>query len=80
MTRSQRRLALLVGVVVALLLAATLVYSAGMARLEGETRGFWDALQWAAETLTTTGYGHDSEWTHPRWWSSSSWCSSSASS
>lgn len=65
MTRSQRRLALLVGVVLALLLGATLVYRAGMAGLEGEPRGFLDALEWAAETLTTTGYGRDTDWDHP---------------
>jgi Trk K+ transport system NAD-binding subunit len=32
---------------------------------EGRPRGFWDSLEWAAETLTTTGYGADAHWTHP---------------
>src|SRR6476660_9268658 len=36
-----------------------------MAYLEGSPRGFWDSLEWSAETLTTTGYGADSHWRHP---------------
>jgi Trk K+ transport system NAD-binding subunit len=49
----------------ALVLATTFVYMLGMAHLEGHPRGFWDSLEWAAETLTTTGYGADSHWGHP---------------
>jgi Trk K+ transport system NAD-binding subunit len=33
--------------------------------LEGTPRGFWDAFEWAGETLSTTGYGADSSWRHP---------------
>lgn len=40
-------------------------YMLGMAHLEGTPRSFLESLQWATETLTTTGYGHDSHWTHP---------------
>ncbi len=36
-----------------------------MAYLEGTPRGFWESLEWSAETLTTTGYGADSHWRHP---------------
>src|SRR4029079_7168135 len=36
-----------------------------MRSLEGKPRGFWDSLEWAAETLTTTGYGADMHWNHP---------------
>src|ERR1700747_1499607 len=36
-----------------------------MAALEGERRGFWDSVEWAASTLTTTGYGADHHWVHP---------------
>jgi Trk K+ transport system NAD-binding subunit len=43
----------------------TLVYMLGMDVLEEQPRGFWHSLGWAAETLTTTGYGHDNEWRHP---------------
>jgi Trk K+ transport system NAD-binding subunit len=37
----------------------------GMSWLEGHPRSFWDSLEWAAESLTTTGYGADSHWSHP---------------
>src|SRR4051794_4431451 len=37
----------------------------GMAVLEGKHRDFWQSLEWAAETLTTTGYGADPSWRHP---------------
>ena len=49
--------------VLLLVLAGT--YVVAMAQLEGETRSMSDALQWAAETLTTTGYGRDNHWSHP---------------
>jgi Trk K+ transport system NAD-binding subunit len=42
-----------------------LLYEAGMARLEGQHRTFWQSFEWAAETFTTTGYGHDNQWSHP---------------
>lgn len=48
-----------------LTVGSAVVYMAGMARLEGRPRGFWDSLEWAAETLTTTGYGADAHWRHP---------------
>ena len=37
----------------------------GMAHLEADPRGFWESVEWASETLTTTGYGSDSRWDHP---------------
>lgn len=36
-----------------------------MSRLEGKPRSFWQSVEWAGETLSTTGYGADSKWTHP---------------
>jgi len=36
-----------------------------MNHLEGQVRTLGESLQWAAATLTTTGYGRDSSWTHP---------------
>ncbi len=42
-----------------------LVYRAGMQHLEGEPRDFWSALEFASETITTTGYGRDADWQHP---------------
>jgi len=66
LTRPRRHLLFLVVVAVpALVLGTALLYMLGMAQLEGRHRGFWDSLAWAAETLTTTGYGADSHWSHP---------------
>lgn len=65
MTRSQRRLLLLFATLPVLLVLSALLYQVGMERLEGVPRTFWDALGWAGETITTTGYGGDSHWTHP---------------
>jgi len=48
----------------AVLILAT-IYMFAMENLEGAPRTFLESLQWASETLTTTGYGHDSHWTHP---------------
>jgi Trk K+ transport system NAD-binding subunit len=62
---SRRRLLLLIASLPVLVVAAGLLYMAGMALLEGEPRGFWDSLEFAAETLTTTGYGSDVRWEHP---------------
>ncbi len=65
MLRSQRRLlALVVGIAVLLVVAAVL-YMLGMAYFEGQERGFWRALEFAAETLSTTGYGADETWQSP---------------
>lgn len=58
------RLALL-GILPLGVLLLTLAYMLGMALFEGESRGFWESLEWAAETLTTTGYGRDNQWDHP---------------
>jgi Trk K+ transport system NAD-binding subunit len=55
---------LILGLIAFLLLAA-LLYQVGMARLEGKPRSFLDALGWAGETLSTTGYGADAKWAHP---------------
>jgi len=65
MTRSQRRLLILFLSVPILLVVCALLYQRGMAGLEGQGRGFWESLGWAGETLTTTGYGADSHWSHP---------------
>lgn len=65
MTRSQRRLAALGVAIPIAVLASTLLYMLGMAWLEGSPRSFWTSLEWAVETITTTGYGGDSHWNHP---------------
>jgi Trk K+ transport system NAD-binding subunit len=63
--RSRQRLLLLLAAVPILVVALALLYQAGMAALEGRSRGFWDSVEWAASTLTTTGYGPDHHWVHP---------------
>ena len=65
MHRSTRRLLWLAVGLVLFLVASALLYQAGMARLEGKHRSFWESFEWAAETLSTTGYGYDSHWQHP---------------
>jgi Trk K+ transport system NAD-binding subunit len=65
MRRSQKRLLQLAVGLLATLLTSAFLYMWGMAALEGHPRGFWDSLEWAAETLSTTGYGADSHWSHP---------------
>jgi Trk K+ transport system NAD-binding subunit len=65
MQRSSRRLALLVFGLIAFVIVTALLYQIGMARLEGKPRSFWQAFEWAGESLSTTGYGADSAWKHP---------------
>jgi Trk K+ transport system NAD-binding subunit len=63
--RSTRRLlALLAALPTAVLIMGTL-YMLGMDHLEGTPRTLLQSLQWASETLTTTGYGADHGWSHP---------------
>ena len=63
--RLHKRLLALLGLLLLLLIVTTLLYMWGMTYLEGKPRGFWDALEWAGESLSTTGYGRDSNWNHP---------------
>lgn len=63
--RSTKRLfALLVALPATVLVLGT-IYMYGMDNLEGTPRTFLQSLQWATETLTTTGYGGDNRWNHP---------------
>ena len=59
------RLVLLIVGLIAFLVLSALLYQAGMSRLEGKPRTFLQGLEWAGETLSTTGYGADSRWSHP---------------
>jgi Trk K+ transport system NAD-binding subunit len=43
----------------------TVLYMLGMTHLEGQPRSFGAALEFVSETITSTGYGHDSSWSHP---------------
>jgi Trk K+ transport system NAD-binding subunit len=65
MHRSTRRLLWLGAGLVAFVIVAALLYQLGMRTLEGKERNFWRSLEWAAETISTTGYGSDNQWQHP---------------
>ncbi|PRQ09725.1 potassium channel family protein [Enhygromyxa salina] len=65
MRRPFNRLFLLFGFLVITLILAASGYMLGMRHLEGQERDFWSSLEWASETLTTTGYGNDSHWESP---------------
>lgn len=65
MLRTYKRFAILIGALIVLLLVLTLIYMLGMHHLEAKPRTFWQALQWAAGTTSTTGYGSDTAWQHP---------------
>jgi len=65
MRRPAQRLALLVLGLIAFVIVTAVLYQAGMARFEGKPRTFWEAFEWAGESLSTTGYGADSKWEHP---------------
>jgi hypothetical protein len=78
MVRSHKRLLALLGMLLVLVLLTTVLYMAGMSYLEGKPRGFWDALEWAGESLSTTGYGRDSSWSIRSWCPTSSSCNLSA--
>ncbi|MBU6260529.1 MAG: NAD-binding protein [Burkholderiales bacterium] len=63
--RSTRRLIALLSLlpVTVLLLGSTYAYLMG--HIEGRPRTLLQGLQWASETLTTTGYGADNHWSRP---------------
>jgi Trk K+ transport system NAD-binding subunit len=61
---TKRFLALLALLPISVLTLAT-IYMLGMDSLEGSPRSFLQSIQWAAETITTTGYGADNRWNHP---------------
>ncbi len=65
MLRSQKRLLLLVATLPALIVVGAFLYMQLMNRLEGDPRTFLESLEFAAETLSTTGYGKDAGWDHP---------------
>ena len=63
--RSTKRLLALLALLPAAVLVLGTIYMLGMEHLEGTPRTFLRSIQWASETLTTTGYGADSHWNHP---------------
>ena len=65
MQRSSTRLLILILGLLLFVVASAWLYQLGMDKLEGKPRSFMDALEWSVESLSTTGYGHDSHWDHP---------------
>lgn len=63
--RSTKRLLALLAVLPTTVLVLGTIYMFGMDNLEGTPRTFLASMQWATETLTTTGYGGDNRWEHP---------------
>ena len=65
LSRSTLRLLALLAALPAAILVLGVLYMLGMTYLEGNPRGIWASLEWASETLSTTGYGADARWQHP---------------
>lgn len=65
MIPARQRFFILLAILPFLVVIAAGLYMAGMAYFEGQARTFWESLEWAAETITTTGYGADSHWRSP---------------
>lgn len=63
--RSTKRLLALLALLPTAVCLLGALYMLGMDLLEGTPRTFLQSIQWASETITTTGYGADSKWTHP---------------
>ncbi len=63
--RSTKRLFVLLALLPTAVLVLGTLYMLGMNHLEGNPRTFLQGIQWASETLTTTGYGGDNHWNHP---------------
>lgn len=63
--RARVRILSLLAALPFVLVGTALVYREVMRRFEGEERGFWDSFEFVAETITTTGYGHQASWDHP---------------
>jgi len=61
-SRSSRRLLVLLASLPAAVLLLGTLYMLGSTYLEHSPRGLWQGMEWAAETLTTTGYGADARW------------------
>lgn len=65
MRRSTRRLLMFTASIPLIVVAFGIIYQQGMLHLEGQSRSLGASISWAAETITTTGYGSDNEWHHP---------------
>ncbi|ELY61224.1 potassium channel family protein [Natronolimnohabitans innermongolicus] len=57
-----RRLAIYVASLLLLIGLYSLVYRWGMAAFEGESRTWYQSLEFVVQSMTTTGYGQDAPW------------------
>ena len=49
-----------------LILVYTVIYNFALARLEGVNQSIFASFEFVVQTMTTTGYGQDSDlWSHP---------------
>lgn len=65
MRSSRRHLLLFALLLPVVVLGSALLYMLGMRYLEGEPRTYLKSLEFVSETLTSVGYGADSNWDHP---------------
>ncbi len=65
LNRTNKRFLTLLDLLPTSVFILALFYMLGMDRLEGTPRTFLQSIQWAAETVTTTGYGADNRWNNP---------------
>jgi len=65
MSSSWRRLLLLLAAMPIIVMVVAVLYMLGMQMFEHDPRTFWQSLEWASETMTSTGYGRDNHWNHP---------------
>ncbi|MEM8962127.1 MAG: NAD-binding protein [Acidobacteriota bacterium] len=65
MRSTPKRVVMMMTVVLTVIMVAASLYMILMVFVEGETRTFLEALEFAAETVTTTGYGADARWQSP---------------
>lgn len=65
MRRHLRRLFILLGLMPLLVVSVAFAYMLLMEHVEEAPRTFLQSLEWAGETLTSTGYGRDNSWDHP---------------
>lgn len=63
--RSLGQFLLLIAILAGTVFVIGVMYMLMMDHFEGSPRTFLRSIQWASETLTTTGYGADNHWNHP---------------